>query len=258
MTHIIMMANQKGGVGKTTTSVNIATILAATNHKVLLIDLDPQGNSTSGVNGNKARAGTYEWLIGHTNNPVQKTFIPNLDLISASVDLAGGEVEILNFSNREKILKNLLAQIQNNYQFIIMDCPPSLGILTINAFCAATDIIIPLQCEYYALEGISHIYQTIEKVKLSLNPHLNFLGILLTMFDKRSSLNQQIANDIRYHFQDKVLKTFIPRNIKVAEAPSHGKPIILYDVKSTGAYAYMDAAKEILEKIKEKEMRQAA
>lgn len=249
MTTVIMMANQKGGVGKTTSSVNIATILAATNHKTLLIDLDPQGNATSGVNGDKNKAGTYEWLIGNTQNPIQKTFIPHLDLISASMDLAGGEIEILNIPNREKVLKNLLKSIENNYDYILIDCPPSLGILTLNAFCASTHIVIPLQCEYYALEGISHIYKTIERVKLSLNPNLEFLGILLTMFDRRSSLNQHIANDIRYHFQDKVLNTVIPRNIKVAEAPSHGKPIILYDVKSTGACAYMDATKEILEKL---------
>lgn len=257
MTTIIMMANQKGGVGKTTTSVNVATILAATNHKTLLIDFDPQGNATSGVGGDKNRDGSYEWLVGDSNNPVQKTFIPNLDLIAASMDLAGGEIEILNFVDREKILKNLLNKIKNNYEYILIDCPPSLGILTLNAFCASTHIIMPLQCEYYALEGISHIYKTLERVKQSLNPNIEFLGILLTMFDKRSSLNQQIANDIRYHFQEKVFNAVIPRNIKVAEAPSHGKPIILYDVKSSGAFAYMDATKEILQKINE-EQRMAA
>lgn len=249
MTTVIMMANQKGGVGKTTTSVNIATILAATNHKTLLIDLDPQGNATSGVGGDKNKPGTYEWLIGNSSNPIQKTFIPYLDLISASMDLAGGEIEILNIPNRERILKNLLESIKDKYEYILIDCPPSLGILTLNAFCASTHIVIPLQCEYYALEGISHIYKTMEKIKLSLNPNLEFLGILLTMFDRRSSLNQHIANDIRYHFQDKVFNTVIPRNIKVAEAPSHGKPIILYDVKSTGACAYMDATKEIIHKL---------
>jgi chromosome partitioning protein len=253
-----MMANQKGGVGKTTTSVNIATILAATNHKTLLIDFDPQGNATSGVSGDKNKPGTYEWLIGENTNPIQKTFIPNLDLVAASMDLAGGEIEILNFPNREKILKNLLEKIKNNYEYILIDCPPSLGILTLNAFCASTHIIVPLQCEYYALEGISHIYKTLERVKLSLNPNLEFLGILLTMFDKRSSLNQQIANDIRYHFQDKVFNAVIPRNIKVAEAPSHGKPIILYDVKSTGACAYMDATKEIIFKLNHSTQKAAA
>lgn len=249
MTKIIMIANQKGGVGKTTSSVNMATILAATNYKVLLIDIDPQGNATSGVNGDKTKNGSYEWLIGASDNPIQKTFIPNLDLISSSMDLAGAEIELLNFPNREKVLKNLLEQIKNKYDFIIIDCPPSIGILTVNALCASNNIIIPLQCEYYALEGISHIYKTIERIKLSLNPNLNFLGILLTMYDRRSSLNQQIANDIRYHFQDKVFQTVIPRNIKIAEAPSHGKPIILYDVRSTGAYAYMDATKEMLTKL---------
>lgn len=249
MTKIIMIANQKGGVGKTTSAVNISTILAATGFRVLLIDFDPQGNATSGVNGNKNQPGAYEWMVAQTREPVQRTFIPNLDLIPASMDLAGGEVELLNMNDREKILKILLSRIQGNYDYVLIDCPPSLGILTLNALCASTDIMVPLQCEYYALEGISHIYKTIERVKLSLNPKLNFLGILLTMFDKRSSLNQQIANDIRYHFQDKVLKAVIPRNVKVAEAPSHGKPIILYDVRSAGAYAYMDATKEILEKI---------
>mgnify|MGYP000550061282 CR=1 FL=1 len=246
---VIMLGNQKGGVGKTTSAVNIATIIAASGYKVLLIDLDPQGNSSSGVAGNKKQKGTYQWLMANYPNPAQPTYIPNLDLVPASMDLAAAEIELMSVSNREYILKQRIEFIKNQYDYIIIDCPPSLGFLTVNALCASDYVLIPMQCEYYALEGISHIIQTIQRVQNGLNPHLKMLGIILTMYDKRSSLNQQVANDIRYHFQSNVFTTVIPRNIKIAEAPSHGKPIILYDVKSIGAISYMDATKELLQRI---------
>ncbi len=246
---IIMFGNQKGGVGKTTTAVNMATIIAASHYKTLLIDFDPQGNSTSGINGNKKHTGTYEWMTGSTANPIQTTYIPHLNLISANMDLAAADIELLNMPNREFILKGKIAELKEEYDYIIIDCPPSLGLLTVNALTASSHIIIPMQCEYYALEGISHIMQIIGRVQGGLNPQLQLLGILLTMYDKRSTLNQQIANDIRFHFQQKVFSSVIPRNVKIAEAPSHGKPIILYDVKSTGAISYMDATKELLTRI---------
>jgi chromosome partitioning protein len=246
---IIMLGNQKGGVGKTTTAVNIATIIAASNYKTLLIDFDPQGNSTSGINGNKKHAGTYEWMTGSTTTPIQATYIPHLNLISANMDLAAVDIELMNKPNREFILRDKLTELSKEYDYILIDCPPSLGLLTVNALTASSHIVIPMQCEYYALEGISHIMQIIQRVQGGLNPRLQLLGILLTMYDKRSTLNQQIANDIRFHFQQKVFSSVIPRNVKIAEAPSHGKPIILYDVKSTGAISYMDATKELLARI---------
>ncbi len=246
---VIMFGNQKGGVGKTTTAVNMATIIAASQFKTLLIDFDPQGNSTSGVNGDKKQFGTYEWMAGGKGNPIQKTYIPHLNLISANMDLAAAEIELLQMPNREFVLQNRIASLKEEYDYIIIDCPPSLGLLTVNALTASSHIIIPMQCEYYALEGISHIMQIIQRVQGGLNPQLQLLGILLTMYDKRSTLNQQIAHDIRFHFQQKVFSSVIPRNVKIAEAPSHGKPIILYDVKSTGAVSYMDATKELLQRI---------
>ena len=248
-TKIIMLGNQKGGVGKTTTAVNIATIIAAAGYKTLLIDFDPQGNSSSGVGGNKKKTGTYQWLMDNNQNAIQSTYIPNLHLISASMDLAAAEIELLHLPQREYILQKRLNEVKNQYDYVLIDCPPSLGLLTVNALSAISHILIPMQCEYYALEGISHIMETIQRVQSGLNPGLQVVGILLTMYDRRSSLNQQVANDLKFHFQNYVFSSVIPRNIKIAEAPSHGKPIILYDVKSTGALSYMDATKELIKRI---------
>ena len=188
-------------------------------------------------------------MAGQSGNPIQSTYIPHLDLISANMDLAAADIELLQVQNREFVLHNKILEFKEKYDYILIDCPPSLGLLTVNALTASTHIIIPMQCEYYALEGITHIMQIIQRIQGGLNPKLQLLGILLTMYDKRSTLNQQIANDIRFHFQQNVFTAVIPRNVKIAEAPSHGKPIILYDVKSTGAISYMDATKEMLQRI---------
>lgn len=252
MTSTIVIANQKGGVGKTTTAINIATALAAVDKKVLLIDMDPQGNATTGLGVNKKnKIPTIYDLLTHKGSIDEytiETFIPALKIISSSVDLVGAEVELVNQQNRHGILKNSISMSSETYDFIIVDCPPSMGILTLNAMVAASSVIVPLQCEYYALEGLSYLLNSIQKIQKSFNSQLSLLGIVLTMFDKRSSLCVQVASDVRAHLKNRVFETVIPRNVRVSEAPSHGKPVLVYDVNCLGSKAYMSLAKEILEK----------
>ena len=250
---IIALANQKGGVGKTTTAVNLATALAACGESVLVIDLDPQGNASTGlgVAPEDRTIGSYCVLVLHTPpiDAVRLTKIPNLSVMVAEPDLAGAEVELVNLDRREYRLADALAPLhtaERPFGFVLIDCPPSLGMLTLNALVAADAILVPLQCEYYALEGISGLMRTIEAVRRTLNPKLQLHGIVLTMFDRRNSLSNLIADDARSYFRDAVYETVIPRNIRITEAPSHGKPVLLYDFRSPGSQAYVRLAAELL------------
>jgi len=235
--------------------VNISTALAAVNRRVLLIDLDPQANASTGVGVlKKDRTYTaYHILINSCSGAqaLTKTIIPGLSLIPSGIELVGAEVELVNVYHREKILKTALEPIKDQFDYIIIDCPPSMGILTLNAMVAADSVMIPLQCEYYALEGLSYLLGSIQKIKKNFNPDITLFGVALTMYDKRSTLCAQVANDVRTHLKDKVFETVIPRNTKVSEAPSHGKPVLVYDVNCHGSHAYMSLAKEILAKEKE-------
>ena len=251
MVKIISIANQKGGVRKTTTSINLATSLSAINKKILLIDADPQGNASTGIGiSYENRSPNLYDLIVNENldlNAIKKTIVPGLDIITANTNLAASEIELAEVKNREFVLSNLLSKIEG-YDYILIDCPPALGLLTINALVASHSIIIPLQSEFFALEGISSLVNSIELIKESFNPNLVIEGILLTMVDKRNSLSSLVEKDVRDHFGETVYKTTIPRNVRISEAPSHGKPAILYDVNSSGSVAYIGLAREILQK----------
>lgn len=251
MSKIIAIFNQKGGVGKTTTNVNLSACLAKLGKKILVIDIDPQGNTTSGFGFNKNGIDTsiYDSLINDIDlkHIIMKTSIDSLYLAPSNVELAGAEIELTKKNEREFILRNILSNVKSKYDYIFIDCPPSLGLLTINSLVAADSVIIPIQCEYYALEGVSQLMDTIKLVKKSLNPFLEIEGVVLSMFDGRTNLSIQVVDEVKRFFKGNVYTTIIPRNVRLAEAPSHGLSIVDYDPKSKGAEAYMDLAKEFIE-----------
>jgi chromosome partitioning protein len=254
MGKIIGVANQKGGVGKTTTAVNLAACLALSGRKVLVVDMDPQGNASSGlgINLKENQNGVYELLTDGLSLElvIYPTEIDTLKIIPSNVELAGAEIELVGRVNREKILSAALNGVNEEYEYVVIDCPPSLGLLTLNALTASNSVLIPMQCEYYALQGLSHLLKTLQLIKKSLNPTLTVEGIVLTMFDSRTLLTSQVESQVRNYFSEYLMKTIIPRNIRLSEAPSHGKPIVLYANRSKGSDSYVELAKEVIKRTK--------
>lgn len=253
MGKVISIANQKGGVGKTTTTINLSAALAEKGKRILIIDIDPQGNTSSGfgVDKNQKENTVYELILGYStiNEAIVRNVIPNLDLIPSNVNLAGAEIELIDKPHKEAILKNELDFIQEDYDYILIDCPPSLNVLTVNAMVASDAVLVPIQCEFYALEGLSQLIHTINLVRERLNPKLDIEGIVFTMYDSRTNLSQQVVENVREHVTQKIYNTMIPRNVRLAEAPSYGEPITVYDSKSVGAESYRALAEEFLQKM---------